>query len=183
MSYEVEQKFRISQSAGIESQVADLGAAFGEPFEQIDLYFAHPSRDFAQTDEALRLRRVGQQNRVTYKGPKLDAATKTRKEIEFAFKQGAAAGEQFSELLQALGFRPVLEVRKQRRIAKLSWRGEKIELALDRVAQLGDFVEIEISAEENRLAEATENLLALAEQLGLKDSERRSYLELLLESA
>jgi adenylate cyclase class 2 len=180
MSYEVEQKFRISDPADIERRLAALGAAFAPAVEQVDQYFGHPVRDFGRSDEALRLRRIGEQNRVTYKGPKLDQVTKTRREIEIGFSSGATAAGQFAELLQALGFRPVLEVRKQRRIAHLHWRGEEAEVALDHVARLGDFVEIEIAAGEDRLEAATESLLTLAEDLGLTASERRSYLELLL---
>ena len=54
----------------------------GEPAEQVDTYFSHPARDFAATDEALRIRSIDQENFVTYKGPKLDATTKTRREID-----------------------------------------------------------------------------------------------------
>lgn len=183
MTFEVEQKFRICEPKLIEEKLASLGAILAPPIEQVDQYFGHPVRDFGQTDEALRLRRIGEQNRVTYKGPKLDAKTKTRREIEFSYAQGATTASQFAELLQALGFRPVLEVRKQRRIAKLEWQGQAVEVALDCVAGLGDFVEIEIAADEAGLSAATDNLLSLAERFGLADSERRSYLEMLLASS
>lgn len=82
--YEVELKFRVDDPADLERRLVGLAARFREPVEQVDRYFAHPSRDFARTDEALRLRRVGDDVAVTWKGPRVDAATKTRQELELA---------------------------------------------------------------------------------------------------
>jgi adenylate cyclase class 2 len=180
MKYEVEQKFPIADAAVIEKKVVALGAAFAAPVEQVDRYFGHPARDFARTDEALRIRRTGEQNRITYKGPKIDAATKTRREIELPLAPGAAAAEDFSTLLEALGFRRVAEVRKHRRTAKLTWRSWEFEAALDDVEHVGQFIELELSADENQLDSARECLASLAKELALEKSERRSYLEMLL---
>ena len=82
MQYEVEQKFPVADLAAVEAGLAALGAGISAPREEVDLYFAHPARDFAATDEALRLRLTGLQGSITYKGPKIDAVTKTRREIE-----------------------------------------------------------------------------------------------------
>ncbi len=181
MKYEVEQKFPVPGFGDIEPRVRALGGEFSSPVEQVDRYFAHPARDFAQTDEALRIRRMGDENRITYKGPKLDAATKTRREIELPLTPGAAAAEDFSLLLNALGFRRVAEVRKRRRVAHFPWRGFEVEAALDDVDRLGQFVELELSADDHDLNTARESLTLLAQELGLEKAERRSYLELLLE--
>ena len=121
-----------------------LGAEHRETAEQTDRYFAHPSRDFAQTDEALRLRRIGEFNFITYKGPKLDATTKTRREIEIGLAAGQPAAADAAELLSALGFTPVAEVCKRRRDFTVTWQGQAIGVSLDEVAELGDFVELEI---------------------------------------
>ncbi len=82
MPYEVEMKFPAADLAELESRLAGLGATIAAPQSEVDVYFAHPARDFAKTDEALRIRRKGSLNFITYKGPKIDAATKTRREIE-----------------------------------------------------------------------------------------------------
>src|SRR5205085_2625708 len=58
MQYEVEQKFRLSDLPGIDEKLRQLGAVDGPTVVQVDCYFRHPSRDFAQTDEALRIRTV-----------------------------------------------------------------------------------------------------------------------------
>jgi adenylate cyclase class 2 len=184
MHLEVEVKFRAGEAsdlAAIRSRLWELGARAAGTLDQADTYFAHPARDFAQTDEALRLRRVGERNCITYKGPKLDAATKTRRELELPLAEGGDAFDRFSELLIALGFRPVATVRKQREVLQIEWQSCEIEAALDTVTAVGPFVELETSADEATVATARQAITSLAKQLGLSDSERRSYLELLLE--
>jgi adenylate cyclase class 2 len=180
MLYEVEQKFPLANRADVRQQLMTLGAKFAEPIKQADTYFAHPARDFGKTDEALRLRQVGEQNFLTYKGPKLDAQTKTRREIELPVASGLAAAEQFAELLLALGFRRVLTVCKRREPGQLVWDGQEVHIALDHVERLGDFLELEIAASEVSLSAARAVVVGLAGELNLPASERRSYLELLL---
>ena len=178
--FEVENKYPIEDALAVQSRVEALGCEFDPPMVQADLYFNHPGRDFAQTDEALRIRSVGDENRLTYKGPKLDQQTKTRREIEFAIGAGCETASQMAEMLTALGFRAVHEVRKQRRIGHFSWQKMAVEAALDQIDGLGNFLEIEISAEEAQLDAARGALVSLAEHLELGEPERRSYLELVL---
>ncbi|MEX2139765.1 MAG: class IV adenylate cyclase [Pirellulales bacterium] len=178
---EVEQKFRVPDLAAIAARLTDLGGTLGEAELQIDRYFNHPSREFARTDEALRIRQVGEMNYVTYKGPKLDSTTKTRREIEVPIAPGDVMAEQFAELLVALGFRPVAEVRKQRRKTTLEHRGWRIELVLDEVERVGQYVELEVVVEPSEMDAAREAIGSLAAELGLTENERKSYLELLLE--
>ncbi|MGC4007101.1 MAG: class IV adenylate cyclase [Pirellulales bacterium] len=178
---EVEQKYRVTDTTAIEARLTTLGVVWHPPIEQVDRYYNHPARDFAVTDEALRLRRVGPDNRITYKGPKLDAATKTRREIELPLAAGIERPDQYDELLVALGFRPNREVAKTRLPGELRYAGRTIEIALDRIAELGTFVELETTADQAELPAARDAILRLAAELGLADVERRSYLELLLE--
>jgi adenylate cyclase class 2 len=180
MKYEVEQKFRLADRAALASRLTDLGATLGSAIAQVDRYFAHPARDFARTDEALRIRSVGAENWVTYKGPKIDSATKTRRELELPIEPAEAGAARFAELLAALGFTPVATVRKWRRTAIVPWSGRDVELVLDEVDAVGQFCELELSADDAELDDAREALAALAAHLGLTDSERRSYLEMLL---
>jgi adenylate cyclase class 2 len=181
MKYEVEQKFPVQDFGEMERKLVALGGEFASAIEQVDRYFAHPARDFAKTDEALRIRRTGEENRITYKGPKLDLQTKTRQELELPLPPGRQAAEDFSSLLHALGFRRVAEVFKRRRKLHFSWQGFEVEASLDEVERVGRFVELEIVADHQRLDAARESLLALAKELGLETIERRSYLELLLD--
>jgi adenylate cyclase class 2 len=180
---EVEQKFPCQDLEQVARRVESLGGQFGPSQIQVDRYYAHPARDFAQTDEALRLRRVGEENFITYKGPKLDAETKTRREIELPILSGAAGDGAFAELLEALGFQPVAEVRKQRRVAHLTWQDRAVEVTLDEVDRLGTFVELEtIATRDAELDQAREAIISLSKVLELSETQRQSYLELLLDS-
>lgn len=180
MPIEVEQKFHVHDSAEIEARLTEREITLSPPELQVDRYFNHPSRDFAQTDEAFRIRQVGHDNYVTYKGPKLDQTTKTRREIEVAIAPGAQAGVQFTELLVSLGFRPVAEVRKQRRKASIEPSGHRIEIVLDDVEHVGTFIELECLADQRSVESAKDAIATLAAELGLAENERKSYLELLL---
>ena len=196
MAYEVEMKFPAADRATLESRLVGLGATIAAPQSEVDVYFAHPARDFAKTDEALRIRRKGDcpncrlsenetvpldatSNFITYKGPKIDAVTKTRREIELPLPPGEPSAQAWTELIEALGFTAVGEVSKSRRKAHVDWQGRSIEISLDEVAGLGVFVELELMAEAEELDVARASIRSLAETLGLKGSERRSYLELL----
>jgi adenylate cyclase class 2 len=181
MSIEVEQKFRVHDPTQIESRLQERGIELSPPERQIDRYFNHPSRDFAQTDEALRIRQIGDHNCVTYKGPKLDQTTKTRREIEVAIARDTQPARQFAELLISLGFRSVAEVRKARRKALLRHAGHEIEIAFDEVEQVGTYVEFECLVDESEVESSKRAIASLAAELGLVENERRSYLELLLD--
>jgi adenylate cyclase class 2 len=179
MAWEVEQKFPLTDVVAVRQKLAELGTRFEPQIEQIDWYYSHPCRDFAQTDEAFRLRQVGELNFVTYKGPKLDPATKTRREIDLPLPPGRSAPDHFAELLTALGFRLAGTVRKIREPGTLDWDGHDVQVALDIVDPIGAFLEIEILADDNTLGAAKSGLESLARRLALGPGERRSYLELL----
>lgn len=177
---EVEQKFPLEDPAAIWARLEALGARWQNDQQQIDRYFNHPARDFAQTDEALRIRSIGDENFITYKGPKLDRTTKTRREIELPLAAGNPAAGEFGQLLEALGFRPVAAVHKVRRPGTLAWEGCEVQLAWDRMEGLGQFLELELMADDEGQDRARECLASLARALDLRHSERRSYLELLV---
>jgi adenylate cyclase, class 2 len=180
MLYEVEQKFPVAGLSAIESRLTAMGVEIHAPKQEADLYFAHPARDFAQTDEALRLRRKGDDVLITYKGPKIDTTTKTRRELELPLLRGEHTLDKWRELLETLGFQPVAEVRKSRRKALVPWEGRRIEVSLDDVEHVGTFVELELVSEAAGMEAAKASIASLAQSLGLVGSERRSYLQLLL---
>ena len=166
---EVEAKFPYVE--GVEEKVREIAELIIEKYEH-DVYFAHPCRDFAQTDEAIRIRRDVEGITLTYKGPKVDAETKSREEIKLKVKDFESA----RRILERLGFKPVAEVKKFRKIYGF---GDAI-ICVDEVEDLGKFVEIEIEAENLGVKE---KVFHIAEQLGYsrEDSIRESYLELILQ--
>jgi adenylate cyclase class 2 len=179
---EVEMKFPVGDWANLVRQLAAWGAKKLETRREQDHYFNGPDRDFARTDEALRIRRVGSANFLTYKGPKLDAQTKTRTEIEVPLAPGHDAAEALTQLLVHLGYRHVAEVEKHRQTMQTEKQGFVLEICLDEVKDVGRFVELEILAPDDQLEKARKVMLVTAAELGLNNSERRSYLELLLAS-
>jgi adenylate cyclase class 2 len=177
---EVEVKFAGADFATLERHLNEWSAQEEPARVDVDHYFNAPDRDFAATDEALRLRRIGERNFVTYKGPKRESQTKTRTEVEVLLADGDSAAADFSRLLGHLGYRSVAFVRKTRRAFHLNRGGFSLEITLDDVDEVGRFAEVEIQAPEEQLDSARAVVLATAADLGLTQQERRSYLELLI---
>ncbi|GAB3679465.1 class IV adenylate cyclase [Salinarchaeum chitinilyticum] len=232
--YEVEVKVEADHDA-----IRERLPAEAEPLgtvEQVDTYYDAPHRDFAETDEALRLRRerrvdadpddrdaspdgkrkpgkreeaspesetasaesektIAEGERtaaegertisadewttaVTYKGPLLEAASKSREEFETVVAEGAELAAAFDRL----GFEPAAEVRKERQRYALG----EFTISLDAVDGLGEFLEVETEipedAGEGSIAEPREAARALLADLGCDPEEqiRTSYLGLLL---
>ncbi|MGM0590171.1 MAG: class IV adenylate cyclase [Halobacteriota archaeon] len=179
--YEVEVKLRADHDA-VRARLDDLGAAHLGVVEQRDTYYDAPHRDFAATDEALRLRTETRLDdgdtvtKMTYKGPLVDDASKSREEFETVLgNPDAGAG-----ILDGLGFEPAAIVEKRRERFELSG----MTVTLDAVDGLGEFVEVERAAPPERLAEVRERAFDVLCDLGLdpEDQIRTSYLGLLLES-
>lgn len=176
--FEVELKFRVETHTAIEEVLKSRGAKLIGDSRQCDQYYRHPGRDFAKTDEALRIRATDSDAYLTYKGPKLDQQTKTRREIELPI--GLAAQADFDQLLVKLGFTPIAAVIKQRREYSLDQAGRAFKVALDKVAEIGVFVEIETISDQASLIASREGVLEVAKQLGLTEPTRLSYLRSLL---
>ncbi|ADD07012.1 adenylate cyclase [Natrialba magadii ATCC 43099] len=172
---------------------------------QTDTYYDAPHRTFAETDEALRIRRErrsdSDQNRadghdgdtrVTYKGPLVDDESKTREEAETAIGDG----ETFDTILSNLGFEPAATVRKERErytvelaetdaTESASTLSTDFTITLDTVDDVGEYVEVETEVEsETELESARAGAYTVLESLGLDpdDQLRTSYLGLLLDA-
>ena len=182
MNLDVELKFRLADVRTLEEQLRRLGTVELSSVTHSDRYFNHPSRDFRSTDEAFRIRSVGTSNFVTYKGAVMGSVAKTRHEIEVGMADGPDAAAKIDEMVRLLGFRFVREVKKTRRNLSLDWDDHHYELAIDDVPPLGTFLEIELIAEAGHREQAEAAVWKLAHHLGLSVQERRSYLDLLLES-
>lgn len=167
---EVEVKARAPEDMA--ERIAALGAAFLAVENHRDLYFNSPKRDFQASDEALRIRIKEEGARLTYKGPRLDNITKSRLERTVKIDDP----QQMEQILYALGFVLFSQVRKRR--SKYSYEG--VVLALDEVEGLGRFVEVEAEGEGD-YEEQRQKVLSILGRLGLHESIRCSYLELLEE--
>lgn len=181
---EVEIKFQIADVAELERRLLLLGGTgFGESATEYDSFFQHPCRNFAQTDECLRLRNCvfsdgTLEHSLTYKGPKIDDNTKTRQEIELPI----AEPEQWERFLAVLGFHQSASVQKFRRRQQLIVNHRHVNIVLDSLPALPEsarlFVEIETFASEAEIDVCRALILDIARQLGLSNPIRDSYLKL-----
>ena len=182
--YEVELKFHLTNVDHVVQRLDAMSACFRGRMEQVDRYFSHPVRNFRKTDEALRLRQVGDVVELTWKGPRADTSAKVRQEIELGVMPQGPTGQTtvaaWTELLESLGFYQVFEVAKTRLPGRVHWHGSDVEIAIDAVAELGSYAEFEIIAGEGEVSLARNCVESLAHELGLENPESASYLELLL---
>ncbi|WP_122090130.1 class IV adenylate cyclase [Halalkalicoccus subterraneus] len=176
--YEVEMKLR-AEHERLHERLERRGANRIDAVTQRDTYYDAPTRDFAETDEALRIRRETRDGEtratLTYKGPLVGETSKTREERETDLSDGDVMGS----ILDSLGFSAVETVEKRRERFSL----EGYTVTLDTVTDLGTFVEIETEAIESDLDAARKGVGRTVESLGLDpaDEIRTSYLELLIE--
>ncbi|MDG1873312.1 MAG: class IV adenylate cyclase [Mariniblastus sp.] len=177
---EVELKFEVDSLREMRARFQALGAVRHGESVQVDEYLNDPIRDFAKEDKALRIRSSGEGYRLTYKGPGLDSVAKARHEVEVHLESEASA-KLLRSVFHQIGFKSVANVVKSRETMVVEWAGDKVEVCLDEVDEVGAFVELELvvgsSAEKDV---AKQKLMSLAEQVGLCGSLQTSYLELLL---
>ncbi|MCL1865571.1 MAG: class IV adenylate cyclase [Spirochaetes bacterium] len=165
---EIEIKCYCDNDNNVKKKLTEIGAQFIDRRFENDIYFNHPSKNFADTDEALRLRTIGERTIITYKGPKVSKISKARIEYETEVEDYPS----MKNILLKLGFVESGIVEKERH--RYSFNG--MEISIDYVEGLGTFVEIEKIGELKE--EAEKELFNTAERLGLNNFERRSYLEL-----
>ena len=148
-TFEIEIKFRVTDFVMLQDRLRQRFGTleFGEQVLELDAFFQHPCRDFVQTDECLRLRtRTFKddtlEHSLTYKGPKIDASTKTRHEIEMPIHEP----QRWESLFTALGFRAVASIQKFRRRMTLTLEHRQVDIVLDTLPALPEsarhFVEI-----------------------------------------
>lgn len=169
---EVESKYWSPGNEKVRKTLTKLGAKEISSGDMEDLYFAHPSRDFGKTDEALRLRKRQDGAELTYKGPRMQAeSSKAREEVTLKTDNPLAV----QRIVERLGFREAFVVKKHR----TSYMIDRLRIDVDLVEGLGEFVELEVMTE---APERARSLLETArKELELEKLEPKTYLELLIE--
>lgn len=176
--FELEVKARIDDPAKLERRLKSLGAELIAEEAHIDIYYDAPHRDFAGTDEALRVRRKVKPKEciLTYKGPRLSRTVKTREEFEVTVD----SPDSVQRILKKLGFTPAARVEKERRKYALG----NLKVSVDQVKDLGAFIEVEAEADDLTDRERIEQeIFALLNQLNVPPANvvDKTYLEMLLE--
>jgi adenylate cyclase class 2 len=203
--YEVELKVRADHDR-VRAKLSKCGGQFQAAVRQEDTYYNAPDRDFAETDEALRMRvetpvegiSVADDSQtddesgravLTYKGPLVDADSKTREEYEMAVPDD----QTLRTILSGLGYEPAATVIKERERHKL----DGCTVTLDRVEGIDEFVEVELETavkpdgerdevtdreRDAAIDSARERAIEVLDRLGLDSDEqiRTSYLGLVL---
>ena len=172
---------KTEETGRIAEVLCSMGFRKAARFRQRDTYFDNEAGEIRGGGKALRIRETEELMKgivtaeLNFKGPRMDQVSMTRQELETEVGQA----ETGRRILAALGFSPVLpEVVKER----TEYRREEITAALDRVEGLGDFLELEIMADEEtengKVLQKLEELLGeLGYQMG--DTVTRSYLSML----
>jgi len=180
-TYEVEVKIPIDDSENVIKRILENRGKELNAETQSDIYFDHPCRSFAETDESVRVRqRIPSDGtkglaEITYKGPKVDRTTKTRLEYTSEVNDIDAT----LSILEHTGFTHVAKITKHR----VFYVVDDITISVDEVEQVGLYIEFELLAESNSdLERSRERIFELINQLGLDSSNtiRASYLELFL---
>ena len=185
---EIEIKLPLYRRNATEHDLVRLGFMAGDLVRESDIYFTGASHDFKKTDEALRIRRCENLSKrtetafLTYKGPKLDRVSMTRKELETPVEDP----EVMRQILLALGYEelaPVVKLRQYYEPAPDSPPAlAGIHACADQVEKLGSFLELEVLAgdEADRIP-ALKRIENILKALGysMEDTTRYSYLGML----
>ncbi|KKK42116.1 hypothetical protein LCGC14_0506210 [marine sediment metagenome] len=192
---EVEIKVRIADPGLMRKKFEEKGGSFQFSLLHEDTYFNMPKdlRNFATTDEALRLRKsvefkpsnenVKQKINyyLTYKGKKLDTSTKTREEIDLSIE----SLEKMRRILKILGFQEIMTVRKERELYNFDFRDYNILALIDFLPILNQyFIEVEYLADSKDQIEVSQEILfdfLHNFEIQKKDSIKESYLELVMD--
>ncbi|MDP3947587.1 MAG: class IV adenylate cyclase [bacterium] len=160
---EIEIKLRVRDLKALETRIQESGCVLSEPIHQHDVIYSlrGSSREFENAkkgDVIVRIRR--QDNKAELNLKQQCSNEMDNLEYETEVKDPDAT----HQMLLLLGWRPSVEVKKIRRKGKIG----SYEICLDRVEELGDFVELENMTEDDADPnKVREELFGVLESLGL----------------
>lgn len=159
MKLENEVKYRIKSVTNIKKILVFLNFIFDKKIYQEDYYFSPPHKNFAGTKKYyLRLRKSDNKNVFAYHIVQNNLQTK---EIEVQIKEF----NNMLKILKLLDFHIDCIVRKER----LIYKKENIEIVLDKIENLGTFIEIEYCGKFTNKIKKQFNELTLLLKLDKKD--------------
>jgi len=173
MSREIEVKIFLGGGLyeTVESALSKI-AELKKDFRQVDRYFNAPHRDFLEPEHPLeyfRLRDTEGIAEVTYKHIHLsdDGQFLYADEHETEIKDA----EQLLNILKVLNFEELITIDKNRK--EYEYEG-KLEIVLDRVKDLGNYIELETKVEFDNLQSARKYIFSVVEKLGLSADDQCS---------
>jgi adenylate cyclase, class 2 len=159
MPVEIEAKMKVTDLGQIRARLQACGAEPRSSVLETNTFFDTEDRTLLARDQGLRLRHMRNSKtneetaKITFKGPRMPGALKTREERELT----VGAAKDAMVLLESLGFSRVLTFQKRRE----SWGVEGCQVELDDLPHLGAFVEIEGPDEQT--------IFRVRQMLGLND--------------
>lgn len=183
MNVEVEIKVKIDNFEEINAKVAAVGKLI-KSIRQIDDYFIPSHRDFfAQKPHPIEWLRIRTNpDKVIFEYDKsINKKANGEQECAEEYETEISNAEEFRKILNFLDFKKVITVDKQREY----WDCGDLEIALDKIARLGDFIEVEAKGNFENNAKAKEACLKFLAELGINEAEakqiNKGYPVLLLE--
>jgi len=176
---EIEVKFSLKN---IEQVISFLNKSAGEKVErvvQIDTYFTPTHKNFLEPDypfQWLRVRESGKDITLNYK----HFYPENEKDVDYCDEFETIVGSPIiKKILERLDFRKLVEVKKERTI----WKYKDVEISIDKIEELGAFIELEISTHFNDPKVAKAYLYKLTKEIGAEVGEEdyRGYPFMLLE--
>lgn len=167
---EIEIQARIEDSSNL-LKFLDSNADFQAENHQVDTYYTPAHRDFVgvrPVDEWLRLRNSNGIFLATYK--KFQRNESGQSIYCDEYESEVADLDQFQKIFGALDIRPIIIVNKVRK----TWRYQDYEIALDRIKDLGDFVEIEYKGSDSSLTpeQITDAMIDFLKEIGVGEIKR-----------
>lgn len=163
--FEVEVKAKIIDFNSIIDKLASLDCTLSCPLVQKDRIFLHSSlkfEDIKRGDSVIRIR--DSNGEIT-----LNLKKQLSNELANFEEQTIISDiDSMVQVLQALGFVQVLSLEKTRRKTKY----KDLEICLDRVEGLGDFIEVEKLCKDGDSDKIQDELFKFLESLGVKKSDR-----------
>lgn len=138
--------------------------------KQTDYYLNPPEKDFSQ--DRINYLRI----RVREDGGSFDFHIVRNDEDTEEYETDIEDPQELKEILEKVGFEIYVEVRKQRKVFEI----EGFEVTLDRINDIGGFVEIETTAKDPD----RDKMYEIAEKLSLKENQKvtgKGYPDIVLE--
>jgi adenylate cyclase class 2 len=163
-STETELKIPVADLPAVRHRLAEANARRIHPAErEVNLVFDSSDGRISRGECLLRLRRIGDSRRLTFKGPpRFEGRIKHREELEVEVSDI----DLVTAILQRLGYTPVLRYEKDRE----TWDAGGVTVTLDHTP-MGDFVELE--GPSTRLVETAESI-----RIDVADAVEGSYIAL-----
>jgi adenylate cyclase class 2 len=164
---EIEVKARVTDFEPIIKKLESLGCSLNQPIIQDDKVFVRNDVAFGDLTpgiNVLRIRKQGEKNIFTLK-------IRGRLEMDCIERETEIEDpEKMAEILMHLDYREVVKIRKSRRKCKY----QNLEICLDEVDVLGNFIEVEELAEEGDGEKIQDKLFDFLMTLGIKKEDRIS---------